>query len=822
MKKNYFLILLLFLISSLFIFNQNIYYSNAQSDDIKYTFESDVLYFNDTGIFPINETFNLRNSTKYTEHYNGTYSFKDESIGIEGTDISFIDIYNNNTNTYTKIKEHTNNHKKIMEIYDNNNTHYVDILNQINNESYGTIELWLNSNDSNKDYTMLFRDNGINLFGIKTDGSQFKFWYGDWTIDQLTFYSNIWFHIRIDYDCRIGGGYQGLSQYKFHVYINNILFSDYSFGNNQPFINEFISYTNDIDYGYSYYLDAIGYTWNSEYSIGNNLIPYSITNTSIKEIDKFEFAYDINGNLLPIGYDNPNTWTDIEVESNDKVNIYYDLKQENDRVVKMLYNVIGDTGLEKDFSIEKGIINISFSIEYAEFTDVSNRSFNCNIYSYDESLIVRLHLHFITGNYIKLYYWNGNDNIYLMNMSYSQFANTINRKLFNIYINEYDGICVLIYKYSTLVYEVFRFPLLENKKGLSHIKFIGNLPDQSELYLLTLDSIGVYINGTSLAIGYSFTTVPIYQEISGDWLFLNTHNLFIINAKGFFKFGIIGWSGSTGLSAWIEHNNTDIIINYWKTYQEGKIYKPQLYYLFNETQEIHINSIKIEGCILTESNNTYFLEFEYLNIDSQKNFFYIDNNTNNLHFYIDFDSTDIEYIQATFNIDDKPTTDYSISYTGYYSGYNVPYFCILYTDGNFGYYDIKYYLAKTIYILPQGIFIDKFILNVSDFNPFLENYIDIDSGFINGYLTDLYMTYFKDLEISIIIITMISGFIPLLVIFLPTIAIKSRIGKKSVIPMLIIMTLICFVCQLIPTWLFAILLLIYGLIIVITKRDDSL
>lgn len=807
MKKRYFVLLfiLLFLSGFLMLLGNSIPYVNTISEDIKYNFESDVLYSNDTGEFPINETFNLRNSTKYTEHYNGTYSFENE-VGLSGTEINFIDIDNSDLSCTSDVISLKDNHKDVLKLRDYKDDGKINIThNFISIQISQTYEFWIQITDYTKTFQLIFFETNTFCLQLRFGLGDFSYYDGGW-IDIKDINNNQWYHNKIIWNDDTN---------TFDWYINNILEKD----NGNYGINSITGFTglniisHDSEYSQIVYFDAISESWDSDYFINNNLIPYEIINTSIQEIDKFEFAYDINGNLLSIGSDNPNSWNDIE--SNDNVNIYYDLKQENDRVVKMIYNTIGNIGLEKDFSIEKGIINITLSIEYGDFTDISNRSFYCNVYSYDESLIVKLRFHFISGTYMNLYYWDGTNDIYLISIPYYQYEHTINRKKFNLYINEF---CQLIFQYGNNPYEIVQFPLIQNKKGLSNIEFIGNVPDLSELYLLTLDSIGVYINGTSLAIGYCFMTVPIYPEIPGGIWYLYTHNLFTINAKGYFKFDIIGWSGSAGLSAWINHNNTDITVNYY--YQNGgKIYNPFLYYLLNETQEFHINSIKIKGCKLTEGNNSYWLEYDYLNVDNQKNYFYVNNS--NLYFNVDFDSSDIEYIQATFNIDDKSTTNYAISYIGYYSGYNIPYFCILYTDGNYGYYDIKYYLKKTLYILPQGIFIDKFVLNVSDFNPFLENYTNIDSGFIIGYLTEITLTYFRDLETSIIITTMIIGFIPLLVIFLPTIIIKNRFGNKAVIPMIIIMTFICFVCQLIPTWLFSILLLIYGMILII-KKDDSL
>ena len=576
MKKSYFLILLLFLISSLFIFNQNISYSNAQSDDIKYTFESDILY-SGNGQFP-NETYNLRNPIIYSQNYSATYSFENESIDTEGTNIGYIDDYNSCLNSYAKIKELIYNHRKILRFYDNNNTHLIDASNYFNNEVYGTIEFWLSSDDNNKDFTILFRDLNINVFGIKIENSYFKFliedFNGGWSPNIQTFYSNVWYHIRLDYDCRAGGGYQGLQQYMFHIYINNKLYYDCSFNNNQSYINKILFYTKDVDYNYSYYLDAIGYLWNS-YSIKDNIIPITETNTSIQEIDKFEFAYDINGSFYPEGYDNPNTWTDKETGSYDDVNVYRDDLDKNDRVVKILHHESGLKGLDKEFSIEKAIIEINFSLAYLTWIEEADNWLNLSVYSYDSTLIVQLYIYWIDYT-VYLAYWNGNNHINLTSFPRTIFENPNISKIFNFYINSNDNLCKFQFRYGNTFKPIFYFPLIEAKKGLFKIRLLTYCYQVYSGQKEMIDYIGVYINGSSLAEGFPYMICNLNSVIS-KW-YLNHHNLFTINALGFFSFRVYDYYiGTIYSSDWITHNNTDILANLYAIEYFDSIY---ISYLF--------------------------------------------------------------------------------------------------------------------------------------------------------------------------------------------------------------------------------------------------
>ena len=78
-----------------------------------------------------------------------------------------------------------------------------------------------------------------------------------------------WYHVRIDFECG-SGGYQGLSADTFKVYIDNVSYGAYSFYTAVGSVDNMRILTDDADSGYSIYVDAIGYSWDGSYSVGDN------------------------------------------------------------------------------------------------------------------------------------------------------------------------------------------------------------------------------------------------------------------------------------------------------------------------------------------------------------------------------------------------------------------------------------------------------------------------------------------------------------------------------------------------------------------------
>ena len=183
--------------------------------------------------------------------------------------------YNCSANIIPKLDGHT----KVLELQDNNKTDLVfaSLLDDQKSQ-YGTLEFWLRTTDTSQGLVMAL---GYDVFhsGIWL-GEDGKWWYKN--SDEYKEISNIpnmqnntWHHLRIDFDCRNGGGYLGLEQNQFNFWVDGYI-SDLGPFNYDYNVSNFgwnIWSTKELGFNYSIYLDAIGASWDPAYSIGDNKIP---------------------------------------------------------------------------------------------------------------------------------------------------------------------------------------------------------------------------------------------------------------------------------------------------------------------------------------------------------------------------------------------------------------------------------------------------------------------------------------------------------------------------------------------------------------------
>ncbi len=167
-------------------------------------------------------------------------------------------------------------HEYVLDIYDSStgilNAHVRKLLPSM--PSSGTVEYWMRVDDSTKVCGFRIDQGAIpnEMVTMRTFFNFLQYNNGtDW--NTIRFISNnTWYHIRVDFECTTGN-YQGLSQYSWRLYVNDTQYGDYPFANNQSYAyrttwyNDYLHAMSD----YHYYLDAIGFSWDSKYHIGDNL-----------------------------------------------------------------------------------------------------------------------------------------------------------------------------------------------------------------------------------------------------------------------------------------------------------------------------------------------------------------------------------------------------------------------------------------------------------------------------------------------------------------------------------------------------------------------
>lgn len=198
------------------------------------------------------------------KNYNATYSFENDENNAIGTNISFVDNDNSGVDCEARKKYLYNNHLHVMRIYDNNNIETVDISNNFENQSIGTVEFWISTTDKTKITSIYLKDEIENIgINFRIRSSEFEYFDGIRnTIMPID--NNRWYHVRFDFNC---------TSDTFDIYIDNELkISSANFWYNVDSFSTLSIQSNILSYEYYTYFDAIGYSWDSNYSIGDNLI----------------------------------------------------------------------------------------------------------------------------------------------------------------------------------------------------------------------------------------------------------------------------------------------------------------------------------------------------------------------------------------------------------------------------------------------------------------------------------------------------------------------------------------------------------------------
>ncbi|MFX1495848.1 MAG: hypothetical protein ACFFBZ_16310, partial [Promethearchaeota archaeon] len=196
-------------------------------------------------------------------YYPATYGFENDKVGSN----PFGFLVDDNGGPITVINT-LDNHSNVLKLDDNTGAlDYSCTVNQnFNSQNEGTIEFYvrLDSLDGLGRSIMLRNLSLVRAIHLKISFNEIQ--YRDSLDTWHTVYSNFqidtWYHIRIDFNC---------SSDTFDIFINNN-----QQGSNLEFNNELSSIGN-IQFGTGQlataemYIDAIGYSWDPKYKVGNNL-----------------------------------------------------------------------------------------------------------------------------------------------------------------------------------------------------------------------------------------------------------------------------------------------------------------------------------------------------------------------------------------------------------------------------------------------------------------------------------------------------------------------------------------------------------------------
>ncbi|MHA2185640.1 MAG: hypothetical protein ACXAAI_11625, partial [Promethearchaeota archaeon] len=202
-------------------------------------------------------------------YYPSTYGFENDEIGEEPDDWA---LFPGNPAMSTEILSELDGHKNVIDM--NKGNTYGDNYNLYQYfsepQEYGAIELWIRTTDPSEGSHFHLQNDTIAVWGFGISDNTFNYFEpGVWIPVSYPASNNVWYHVRVEFECGSGNHF-GLSEDSWRMFINGTQFGDYNFSiAHSSMKNLRISQNWRYD-NYHTYTDAIGYSWDPNYNIGDN------------------------------------------------------------------------------------------------------------------------------------------------------------------------------------------------------------------------------------------------------------------------------------------------------------------------------------------------------------------------------------------------------------------------------------------------------------------------------------------------------------------------------------------------------------------------
>ncbi|MFX0029655.1 MAG: PKD domain-containing protein [Candidatus Hermodarchaeota archaeon] len=217
--------------------------------------------------YKVGDNINGKNGSYFLEpgNFPGTFSF--EQVPIGGQPSAWVI---NEMGGSLQVIEELDGHKSIVEM---NQTEVASEVNMtrilsIPHQS-GTIEWWWRTTNASNITEFGIGNTSLNFLRFRISNNKFEFNNGTWNEIGVNASDHTWYHISLAFECTTGN-YRGLPQYFWFVYINGIKFGNFTFEHQGSEIEE-LSFKTEPFFNYLSYLDAISFSWDARYEVGENL-----------------------------------------------------------------------------------------------------------------------------------------------------------------------------------------------------------------------------------------------------------------------------------------------------------------------------------------------------------------------------------------------------------------------------------------------------------------------------------------------------------------------------------------------------------------------
>ncbi|GAH51100.1 unnamed protein product, partial [marine sediment metagenome] len=238
-------------------------------DNIKfYTGADSITYWDAFGYswdpnYTVGDNMECRNS-----HFPATYSFENDASG--SIPDGWID--NSGEGCSATVISGFGGHNDVLDLHDQGGYPYQSIIKVgFSAQTSGTVEFWWNlGDDKSREPYVRLETGGTPVVWLNTWN---KWTYRDgsgWVYLDLN-NNNQWYHHRIDFECG-AGGYMGLPAHRFDWYVDGIqIVNDAEFYYDADSVDNFYLSTNPTYCLIHSYIDAVGFSWDPSYNIGDNI-----------------------------------------------------------------------------------------------------------------------------------------------------------------------------------------------------------------------------------------------------------------------------------------------------------------------------------------------------------------------------------------------------------------------------------------------------------------------------------------------------------------------------------------------------------------------
>jgi len=305
---------------------------------------------------------NMQPTSQPIGHYHGTYSFEEDEIGSDPSGFTITE----SGSSYINVEAEQENHQKVMTMsHDGSND--VQFEQDFSPQTSGTVEFWFYHSDNWKNVQFMLQD-GSSTYGVrfKFDNEHIIYYDGSAWNEITSFSGNQWYHIRIDFNCTTD---------TYDLYLDYVLIlNDGEF--DTPLSSVSIFWGKCIENAvYKAYIDAIGYSWDENYNIGDNILATSHPKGHYPAT--FSFEDDDIGS-------NPNGWT--VGESGGSINVIGE-KGNHEHIVELKDTSGSDAVYMYDNSMSQDKGEIEF---WLNFDDIEYAYFFYGYDANDQNILFRL------------------------------------------------------------------------------------------------------------------------------------------------------------------------------------------------------------------------------------------------------------------------------------------------------------------------------------------------------------------------------------------------------------------------------------------------